>query len=102
MRTLDALAAGGEDLVARMLAFEMDVLLLAGLAPGMEAESGAFALRGERRMPVGADVARCLRDPLAEKKREILLDAARAIGVYYSFHMDCCVDVRRAVLRLIS
>ena len=104
-RTLDALAGragASEGALARVLAFEADALKLAGLAPEIEAESGAFALRGERRMPVRPEVARCIQNPLAEKNPQILLDAARAIGVFYSFHLDCAVESRRAALSVIS
>lgn len=101
-RKLDDLSAGETDLLAELLSFELEVLRLSGLSPEMEAESGAFALRGERRLPVRAEVARCLRNPHAENNREILLDAARVIGVFYSFHLDCPVDSRRTVLKLIS
>lgn len=104
-RTLDALDADDADdggLLARLLAFDMETLRLSGLSPEMEAVSGSFALRGERKMPVSADVARCIADPVAEKKRQILLDAARAIGVFYTFHLDCASEARRCVLRMIS
>lgn len=78
------------------------VLDLAGLSPDLEAEAGAFVLRGERKIPVSSAVARCIRHPRGEKNAEILLDAARVIGVFYSFHMDCSPEVRRTVLKLIS
>ena len=102
---LDALCArkgGGEDLLRTLLAFELGVLRLSGLYPEMEAESGCFSLRGERSLPVSAEVALCLRRPLAEKNFQILVDAARAIGVFYAFHLDSAPETRRTVLRMIS
>ena len=103
---LDALAEGAahspRDLVAALLEFELVVLDLSGLSPGVEAESGAFSLRGERQMPISNDVARCINDPGSEKNMQILVDAARAIGVFYVFHLDSAPEARRTVLRMIS
>ena len=36
------------------------------------------------------------------KNSQIPLDAARVIGVFYQFHLDCAADVRRTVLEMIS
>ena len=102
---LDALCvreAGCDELLRTLLSFELEVLKLSGLYPEIEAESGSFALRGERLLPVSAEVARCLRKPLAEKNFQILVDAARAIGVFYTFHLDSAPEIRRTVLRIIS
>ena len=107
---LDDLAAeaGGEPkfsggLVAHLLRFELKALHLMGLSPEIEAESGSFALSGERRIPVSADVAEYLRDPTRPaKNRQIPLDAARVIGVFYQFHADCAPEVRRTVLGMIG
>ena len=99
---LDGLAGGREELLAALLEFEIEALHLAGLSPELEAEDGFFSLRGERKMPVSPDVARCVRARGREKNRQILLDAARAIGVFYSFHLDCALDARRTVIRMIS
>ena len=93
---------GRESKIAQMLAYELSALRLAGLAPEVEAESGAFTLRGERKMPVSADVARCLRRPRAEKNPQILLDAARAIGVFYAFHLDGVPETRRTILQMVT
>ena len=98
----DAEAVRSTSLLARLLEFELQVLNLAGLSPELEAESGSFTLRGERQIPVSSAVARCLRNPVSERNPEILLDAARVIGVFYSYHMDSGLDVRRSVLKLIS
>ena len=99
-RSLDGLCAGESPLRA-LVAFEAEALRMAGLCPEIEAEAGFFALRGERRLPVSREVARCLARPAAEKNPQILLDAARVIGVFYQFHLDCAVDVRRTVLGLV-
>ena len=103
---LDALAGGAahspRTLVAALLGFELAVLGMTGLSPGIEAESGSFSLRGERQMPISSDVARCINDPGSEKNMQILLDAARAIGVFYTFHLDSAPEARRTVLRMIS
>ena len=88
--------------LAKLLGFELKVLDLLGLTPDLVREEGAFLLRGERRIPVSSEVAACLRNPRVEKKSKILLDAARVIGVFYTFHLDCASDVRRVVLRMIS
>ena len=100
----DSLASlhGGAGLLAQMLRFETRALRLAGLSPEIEAVTGSFALRGERRMPVPAAVARCIGNPLAEKNPQILLDAARAIGVFYSFHLDGVPETRRALAGMIA
>ena len=89
-----------------LLAFEMKVLELSGLAPDLAEseetrENGSFQLRGERRIPVVRETMECLRNPWAEKNPKILVDAARVIGVFYTFHLDCAPDVRRSVLRMI-
>ena len=99
---LDSLEAAGS-LVVKLLAFELKTLNLLGLSPELEAESGAFCLRGERRIPVSPEVAKCLRNPEAGiKNLQIPLDAARVIGVFYQSHLDCAFDVRRTVLGMIS
>ncbi len=87
---------------AMLVDFEMHALRLAGISPEISSEGGAFSLRGERRLPVSAEVARCLARPLDEKNPKVLLDAARAIGVFYAFHVENAVDGRRQLLNLIS
>ena len=103
---LDSLASGAAHstrrLVAALLDFELKILALSGLSPEIEAESGSFSLRGERQMPISQEVARCINDPESEKNLQILLDAARAIGVFYTFHLDSAPEARRTVLRMIS
>ena len=90
------------NLQSEMLAFELAVLRLAGLSPELEAESGAFALRGERKIPVTPQVARCLKSPLLIKYQDSLADALRVIGVFYTFHLEGAPDTRRTVLQMIS
>ena len=103
---LDSLCAGAADsprrLVATLLGFELEILSLSGLSPEVEAEAGSFSLRGERQMPISQEVAHCIDDPKSEKNMQILLDAARAIGVFYAFHLDSAPEARRTVLRMIS
>ena len=93
----------GATTVGELLRFELAVLGMLGLSPELEASSGAFALRGERRIPVSPEVAACLRDPTRPPENpNTPLDAARVIGVFYQFHLDCASDVRRSVLKMIS
>lgn len=89
-------------LYSRLVAFELKALDFMGLKPEIAAEGGELQLRGERRIPISAATAACLRNPRGEKNESPLIDAARVIGVYYHFHVDCASDVRRTVLGLIS
>ena len=98
---LETLETGGCS-VTDMVKFELKVLNLLGLNPELEAESGVFVLRGERQMPISAEVAEFLRCPEHAENSQIPLDAARVIGVFYQFHLDCVSDVRRTVLGMIS
>lgn len=103
-----------EEMLAALLVFEKKVLDLAGLAPDFETydkakeilyfsiENGNYTSDEGRLMRVSARVARALIEPGKEKNSEILLDAARVIGVFYSFQVDCARDVRRNLLELIS
>lgn len=88
--------------LAQLVHFEMRILELSGLAPDLTCAEGGFILRGERRIPVSSAVARCLEAPFQEKNFEILLDAARVIGVFYNFHLDVDVEGRRELINLIS
>lgn len=89
--------------VGGVVAFELSVLGMLGLKPELEAESGAFSLRGERAIPVSGEVAAYLRNPSASgADPQIALDAARAIGVFYHFHLDSAPEVRRSVVGLVS
>lgn len=102
---LDAARNGGEGRRARIAAlvdFEAKSLKLAGLMPELASEGASFSLRGERSLPVTGEIAKCLRNPRSEKNIQILLDTARAIGVFYTFHLDSVLETRRAVARMIS
>ena len=101
-QALDSLCEGGtgtsRNLVAALVAFEMAILAHSGLSPEIEAESGAFSLRGERQMPISGEVARCIKAPRTEKNIQILVDAARAIGVFYAFHLDSALETNWCIL----
>ena len=88
--------------LSMLIDFEMHTLRMAGIAPEISEEGGVFSLRGERRLPVSAEVARCLVRPFAEKNAQIALDAARAVGVFYAFHVENAVVGRRQLLNMIS
>ena len=100
-----------------LLSFELEVLRLAGLAPDLSGydpaqawqpfnvADGSFAADGGegRQIRLSREVTEFLRNPSGEvRDPKIPLDAARAIGVFYSFHLDCASEARRAVLRMIS
>ena len=102
--------------VRHLVNFELEVLRLSGLKPDFSrydpdadwsafaVESGAFVSEtDERQVRISRDVAEFLANPwMKPKNSEIPLDAARVIGVFYQFHVDCVLDVRRSVLKLIS
>ena len=113
------MTVGRQSLLALMLGFELDLLGLAGIRPNFSGvdrnaewspfslERGAFLKASEeargRLIRVAPEVAKYLEKPdAAEKNLQIPLDAARVIGVFYTFHLDCAPDVRRSVLGLIS
>ena len=113
-----------------MLGFELKVLGLSGLKPdfsgydrsaewsAFSVEAGAFGSGEGRCIRVSREVAEYLacmagagrpRPPgchgilsVSRKNSQIPLDAARVIGVFYQFHLDCASDVRRTVLGMIS
>ncbi len=90
------------DLLKELVDFEMKSLALSGLDPRIEAEAGSFRLKGERSIPVNASVATALNRIREEKNPQIILDAARVVGVFYQFHLDCASELRRNAIRLIS
>ncbi len=105
---LDRLAEEGAS-IPLMLKAELLFLRLLGLDPALEASAGAFLLRGERKIVVSPDLARCftslsepLTAPFANVSDALTLDAARVLGVYYEFHVDGVSDVRRAVLKMVQ
>lgn len=85
-----------------LIGFEMKVLGMMGIDPSIGEEGGSFALKGERKLPISAEVARCLANPTNEKNLNILLDATRAIGVFYTFHLENAVSGRRQIVNMIS
>ena len=110
-RALEDIRPTPEDLVR----FELRVLELSGLKPDFSkydknAEWSTFSVETGL---FGEDEGRCIRvsretaEYLAggaenAKNSQIPLDAARVIGVFYQFHLDCASDVRRTVLEMIS
>jgi recombinational DNA repair protein (RecF pathway) len=101
-------------LLSCVIAFELEVLALSGLTPDFSGfdeqsewsafsiEQGRFSAEGRRFLRITPQVAQCLNAPEKEYSKQILLDAARVIGVFYQFHLDCTFDVRRTALRMIS
>jgi len=87
---------------AFLLNYELETLKLLGQSPEITFQAGMFALRGERKLPLSLEIARCLAAPLEEKNIQILFDAARVIGVYYAFHVENAVSGRRQILQMIS
>ena len=114
--TLDAICRNTTptQLLSCVIAFELEVLALSGLTPDFSGfdeqsewsafsiEQGRFCAEGRRFLRIAPQVAQCLNAPEKEYSKQILLDAARVIGVFYQFHLDCNFDVRRTVLRMIS
>ena len=113
--------------VDALIRFELAVLQLSGLKPDFgrfgevaSASRGDRDGTGEERLPFsleagvfGSYEGRCIRvsrevaEYLANgaknaQNSQIPLDAARVIGVFYQFHLDCASDVRRTVLEMIS
>lgn len=116
--SLSSLVPGADDspsLVHLFVVFELKALELSGLSPDFSnydrtaewsdfvIESGTFSSGGGRCVRVARAVAEYLARPCGRiKNPRIPLDAARLIGVFYQFHLDCPSDVRRAVLSVIS
>lgn len=104
-----------EDLLGCMVRFELHAMRLAGVMPDFSGydpssqwsafsiSSGAFGAFGEGRcLRIARQTAQWLENPdCVSGNMQILLDAARVIGVFYQFHLDCAVETRREVLRLI-
>ena len=113
---LDGLQSEDRHLVQTLVRFELDVLLLAGLAPdfsgfdpaaewsAFSVETGSFtAAEDARRIRIARETADFLANPRQiAKNAKIPLDAARVIGVFYQFHLDSASEVRRSVLKIIS
>ena len=98
-----------------LISFELEILRLSGLSPdfsgvdrtaewsAFSVETGAFGATEGRCIRVSREVADYLCHPLKPVKNpQIPLDAARVIGVFYQFHLDCAFEMRRTVLGMIS
>ena len=98
-----------------LVRFELEVLKLAGLKPDFSKydrnaewtpfslEAGVFGSSEGRCIRVSREVAEYLAKGAQNAENpQIPLDAARVIGVFYQFHLDCASDVRRTVLEMIS
>ena len=110
-RGLGDLRPKTEDLVR----FELEALGLSGLKPdfskfdknaewsAFSLETGSFGTNEGRCIRVSRDVADYLAGGAKNARNsQAPLDAARVIGVFYQFHLDCASDVRRTVLGMIS
>jgi recombinational DNA repair protein (RecF pathway) len=104
----------GLSLLELMLRFDLRAMAAAGVRPdfsgydrqaawsAFSVASGSFEAEGSGRlMRVDREVAEWLNRPCSGGSRQILLDAARVIGVFYQFHLDCAVEARREVMKLI-
>ena len=123
LASLSSLVPHVDDLIR----FELVVLRLSGLAPDFgrfgkiasasrgdsdgtggewlpfSVETGNFGNSEGRCIRVSREVAEYLSNGAENAKNsQIPLDAARVIGVFYQFHLDCASDVRRTVLGMIS
>ena len=108
VRHLDAVAENAQkprenrvNPLALLLDFELQALALGGLKPEISFSEGSFSMRGERKMNVSRAVAKCISKPRGEKNIQILLDAARVLGVFYMFHVEKGVEGRRQILQSI-
>ncbi len=113
---LDALTAGDapRDPLAQLIALEMDVLRLAGLAPDFSALDPTtpwtpFSIdrgrcgEGARTVRLSPRTVAALRRPDATATpAEARADAVRFLGVFLAYHLDPAPDVRRALLTLIG
>lgn len=115
---LDALASATDAVrrVTQLVRVELQALDLAGIRPDFmqfppEVAWAPFAL--ETASFAATDAGHCVR--ISRQTADFLkntdnfheninipLDAARVIGVFYAFHLDCATDVRRTVLREIA
>ena len=102
------------ELLFCMVDFELEAMRLAGVMPdfsgydpaaewsAFSVASGSFADESAgRSLRIKTQTARWLESPSKSHDMQILLDASRVIGVFYQFHLDCAVETRREVLKLI-
>lgn len=108
-------AGGSESLLEIMLRFDFAVMQLAGIIPDFSGydrdsewslfspQAGIYGEGGSaRKIRISLETAGWLVNPRKKAANvQILLDAARVIGVFYQFHLDCVVETRREVLKLI-
>ena len=98
-----------------LVSFELRALDLAGLKPDFSGydrtadwspfsvETGSFSSDEGRIIRISREVAEYLENPSQNPKNlQTPLDAARAIGVFYQFHLDSASVARREVLKMIS
>ena len=115
LTTLNSQLSTQKSLPSSLIAFEMEILRLSGLSPdfsgvdrtaewsAFSVETGTFGATEGRCIRVSREVADYLYHPLKPVKNlQIPLDAARVIGVFYQFHLDCAFETRRTVLGMIS
>ena len=101
-------------LLSWLIRFELKVLELAGLAPDFSGydkaaewstfsvENGTFESPTGRCIRVSREVAAYLCNPYGKcENSQVPLDAARVIGVFYTFHVENAPDIRREVLALV-
>lgn len=105
-RSLDELAAPGridaQNGLRTILVFELAALRLAGLDPQSATSPDGFLACGERRIPVSAQVTRCLCAPYLVKYTEILLEAVRITGIFWAYHLEDVPPTRRAAVQTVS
>jgi len=112
---IQPLATNSQQLIAGLVRFEIKILELIGLSPDFSGydrdrewsafsiESGSFGPTEGRTVRMSRAVSAYLDNPQAEVADErIPLDAARLIGVFYQFHLDCSSEVRRSVVGMLS
>ena len=115
LTTLNSQLTTSPPLPSSLIAFELDILRLSGLSPdfsgydpsaewsSFSVETGSFGATEGRCIRISREVAAYLMHPLRPvNNSQIPLDAARVIGVFYQFHVDCSLDARRTVLGMIS
>ena len=89
-------------LMRMLIKFELKLLELSGLRPDIEAQSGTFALRGERKLPISFAAAQLLRAPDSATTAVALAEATRALGIFESFHLDQPLEPRRILITALS
>lgn len=102
-----------EHALSAMLRAEKGVVKLSGVEPDLSSfdpaeEWSAFSLddgrfsRHGRCFRLNRDTVAALRFPEKCANVKNLLDALRFYGIFLQFHLDCPVDVRRSVLKILT